>query len=217
MGGLRVDPPAAALLACARDVGLLDLVVLLDSALHQGHCTREELADVAANRRRGAPRLRAALAMADARSESAWETMLRILHVVCEIEVVPQLSLYDDRGGLLGRADLWIRGTNAVHEYDGQHHLTRQHQRVDLRRARRLGNEDWVRRGYTAADLLQQSVTILRDADLSLGREHRPSRIRTWHRLLKDSLFTSSGQEQLRARLNLAGPVNCAAWGARTA
>jgi hypothetical protein len=100
-----------------------------------------------------------------------------------------------------------VRGTNALHEYDGEHHLNRQQQRLDLRRARRLGNDEWLRRGYTSNDVLQQAVTILRDADLSLGREHRPSRIRAWHSLLKDSLFTSSGQERLRTRLNLAGPA----------
>lgn len=204
--GLRLDPPAEALLACARDLALLDVVVLLDAALHLGHCHRAEVVEAAARRRRGAPRLRHALELADDRSESAWETLLRILHVACDIEVEPQHTLRDEHGTFLGRADLWVRGTNALHEYDGHHHLTRHQQRLDLRRARRLGNEEWLRRGYTSTDLLQQAVTILRDADLSLGREHRPSRVRGWHALLKDSLFTSSGQERLRLRLNLGGP-----------
>lgn len=204
--GLRVDPPAEVLLACARDLGLLDLIVLTDSALHDRHCNREELSGAAGRRRRGAPLLRRALQLADARSESAWETLLRVLHVTCDVEVEPQITLHDQHGLFLGRADLWVRGTNALHEYDGQHHLTRRQQRVDLRRARRLGNEEWLRRGYTSTDLLHQGVTILRDADLSLGREHRPARIRTWHALLRDSLFTATGQERLRLRFNLTGP-----------
>jgi len=194
------------LLACARDLGLLDVVVLLDSALHLDHCTRGDVVKAAARRRRGAPRLRAALDLADRRAESAWETLLRILHVTCEIDVEPQHTLCDEEGMFLGRADLWVRGTNALHEYDGQHHLTPRQQRLDLRRARRLGNEDWLRRGYTSMDVLQQAVTILRDADLSLGREHRPTRVRAWHALLKDSLLTPSGQERLRVRLHLSRP-----------
>jgi hypothetical protein len=215
--GLRLDRPTEILLACARDLALLDLVVVLDAALHVGACTRGEVSAAGSQRRRGAPRLRAALALADTRSESSWETLLRLLHVSCEIDVVPQTSLYDDRGGFLGRADLWLRGTNALHEYDGAHHLDRQQQRLDLRRARRLGNEEWVRRGYTSADVLQQGVGILRDADLSLGREHRPARIRKWHQLLKESAFTATGQERLRQRLNLAGPESGARWASRSA
>ena len=204
--GLWIDPPAEVLLACGRDLSVLDLVVLIDSALAAGHCTRQQLASVAARRRRGAPRLRRALALADSRSESAWETLLRVMHVTCEIPVEPQFTLRDEHGHFLARADLWVRDTNALHEYDGHHHLSRRQQRLDLRRARRLGNDEWLRRGYTSADLLHQAVTILRDADLSLGREHRPARIRTWHALLKDSLFTPTGQERLRLRLNLARP-----------
>ncbi len=147
IGGLPSDAPPAVLLASARDLGLLDVIVLIDAALHLGSCTREEITSAAAQRRRGAPRLRAALGLADGRSESAWETMLRVLHVTCGIDVEPQVSLHDEAGGFLGCADLWLRGTNALHKYDGQHHLTRQQQRVDLRRARRLGNGDWQRRG----------------------------------------------------------------------
>lgn len=72
--GLRCVTAPEILLACARDVSLLDLVVLLDSALHAGDVTPEELWEIAGRRRRGAPRLRAALALADGRSESPWET-----------------------------------------------------------------------------------------------------------------------------------------------
>ena len=205
-GGLPSDPPAEVLLACARDLGVLDVVVLCDAALHNGDCTRVSLEEAAAQRRRGAPTLRSALELVDARSESAWETLLRVLHLSCDIRVEPQHSLFDHDGMFLGRADLWLSGTNALHEYDGAHHLTRRQQRVDLRRARRLGNDDWVRRGYTSDDVLRHGIAILRDADLSLGREHRAARIRTWHALLRNSLFTSSGQDRLRVRLRLTGP-----------
>jgi hypothetical protein len=53
--GLRITTGAETLLAAARDLGLLDLVILGDSALHLGHCTLEELQLTAAQRRRGVP------------------------------------------------------------------------------------------------------------------------------------------------------------------
>jgi hypothetical protein len=61
-----------------------------------------------------------------------------------------------------------------------------------------------VRRGYTSHEVLWQAVGILRDIDASLGRPHRPERIRAWHAMLLDSLFTPSGTARLRARWGLA-------------
>lgn len=202
-GGLLVDPPAEVLLACARHVSLVDLVVLVDSALHLESCTIEDLLTTAGRRRRGAPLLRRAIVLADRRSESPWETLLRLLHVTCDVAVQPQYPLLDSHGTELARADLWVEGTNALHEYDGEHHLSRPRQRKDLARARRIGNVDWLRRGYTSTEVLHQAVGILRDADLSLGRPHRIERIRRWHRLLAESVFTPSGQQRLRCRLGL--------------
>jgi hypothetical protein len=59
-GGLKVTTPAETLLACARDLGILDVVILADSALRQGDVTLTELKIAANQRRRGAPRLRQA-------------------------------------------------------------------------------------------------------------------------------------------------------------
>jgi hypothetical protein len=87
--GLRITTGAETLLAAARDLGLLDLVILGDSALHLGHCTLEELQLTAAQRRRGAPQLRATLPLLDRRSESPWESVMRVLHVATGIEVEP--------------------------------------------------------------------------------------------------------------------------------
>ena len=172
--GIRLDPPAEALLACARHLSLLDVVVLVDSALRSEAVTTDHLGSTAGAVRRGAPLLRRALSMADARSDSPFETLLRILHEACEVPVQPQFELTED-GALVAKADLWIVGTNALHEYDGDCHLPKRQQRKDLRRVRRVGNVGWVRRGYTDDDVLHHGVAILRDADLSLGREHVPA------------------------------------------
>jgi len=69
--GVRLATAAETLLACAGDLATLDLVVLIDSALQVGDVTLEALRALAGTRRRAALRLRAALALADGRSESA--------------------------------------------------------------------------------------------------------------------------------------------------
>lgn len=191
--GVPLAPAAETLLACARDLGLLDLVVLVSSALHQGEVTPADLERVAAGRAWGAGRLREAIALADERLESAWEAVLLVLHVVCEIPVVPQYELVDDNGGFIARGDLWLVGTRRFHEYDGGEHRTRDRQRKDLRRDGRIGDTDWERRGCTREDVLHQALRILRDADNATGREHRPERIRAWYALLRESLFTPAG------------------------
>ena len=177
--------------------------MLLDSALRCGDCDRAEVQDLVASGRPGSQRLQGALNWSDPRSESAWETLLRILHRVCDIEVEPQYAVTDADGGFLGRGDLWLVGTKTLHEYDGSDHLKRRRQRSDLKRARRLGNGDWQRRGFTADDVLHQATSILRDADLALGRRHDPSRIRAWHDLLRRSLFTPAGTAWVRQQLRL--------------
>jgi len=191
------------LLACARDLGLIDLVVLLDCVLHRRLVDRAELERVASQHRRGAPALRRALLLADGRSESPWETILRLFHVVCGLNVWPQYEVFDDDGRFVARGDLWLVGTTMLHEYDGGDHLPKPQQRKDLKRARRIGGADWQRRGYTSEDLLHQAVGILRDADSSVGRTHDPSRVRAWNLLLRESLFTPAGMARFCARVGI--------------
>ncbi len=106
VSGLRVTGPAETVVACARDLGLLDLVVLIDAALSAG-LTPEEIR-LAARRRRGAPRLLEALQLSDAASESAWESVLRVLHRVCDVPVAAQHEVCDELGDFVARGDLWI-------------------------------------------------------------------------------------------------------------
>jgi hypothetical protein len=143
--GVPLVEPAEAILACAVDLGLLDLVVLCDAALHQSWCTASELELTADQHRRGAPMLRRVLPWVDGRSESAWETLLRVLHLVCDVPVEPQFEVYDEHGLFLARGDLRINGTNVLHEYDGGEHRKVRRQRRDLARARRLDAGRWFR------------------------------------------------------------------------
>ena len=99
-----------------------------------------------------------------------------LLHVVCGVAVEPQRVVVDEHGNFVAPA---ISGWSAPRpaEYDGADHLTRVGQRRDLARGRRVAGVEWVRRGYTSVEC-SQGVAILRDADLAVGRAHRPERIR---------------------------------------
>jgi len=204
--GLRVAVVPEALTAAARWVGLVDLVALVDAALHHGLASLEELEVISTSRRPGSRRLRKALSLVDGRAESLWESLLRVLHVVCDIEVEPQWTLTDVNGVFVARADLWLVGTDALHEFDGDEHERAPRRVVDRRRDRRVDREGFVRRGYTAGDVIHRAVSVLEDADRSLGRVHDPGRVRAWHRLLQESLFTPAGRHAFLQRVPVAAP-----------
>lgn len=204
--GVKLDAAEEILLACARDLGLLDLLVIIDGALDRGDVDPDRLGRFASSRRRGARHLRAALDLADPRAESPWETVLRLFHVVSEAPVEPQREILDETGCFGARADFWVIGTRSIHEYDGAVHLERRQQQTDLARARRLSDAGWTRRGYTSHDLLRTPVGILRDVDRALGRPHDPSRLRGWHALLAESLHTRAVTQRLLSRLRGVQP-----------
>ena len=90
------------------------------------------------------------------RSESPWESVLRLLHCVADVEVEPQKKIYDDWGRFVARADLWVVGTRRLHEYDGEVHRDRETHRADLARERRLVEVDWQRIGFTSPQLVYE-------------------------------------------------------------
>lgn len=205
IGGLRCAVVPETLLACARLLSLLDMVVLVDGVLHTAAATRKDIEEVIRPRRPGARRLADALALADERSESPYETLLRLLHVWCDIDVVPQHEIVDADGVLVARVDLWVCGTRAAHEFDGDEHEEAPRRVKDRRRDRKLDKAGYLRRGYTAGDLLLRPVTVLEDADRSLGRPHDPSRIRPWNAQLRESLFTPAGRASFLRRVGVEG------------
>jgi very-short-patch-repair endonuclease len=207
LAGLRCASAPETLLACARWIGLLDLVVLIDCALHQEDCDVDQIRSVIGPRRPGAAALSRALAFADKRSESPYETLLRLLHVLCGIEVESQYAVLDQAGFEVARADLRIVGTNALPEFDGDEHEAAPRRVKDRRRDRAIERTGHVRRGYTAGDVLHRGITILQDADRSIGRSHDPSRIRVWHDQLRRSLFMPSGQADFLDRVVPVLPV----------
>lgn len=206
LSGLLADPVETVLLEVSRDLDSLDVLVMVDSALQAGLTSIPALLGAATPRRRGGPALRRVVARADARSESPWETLLRVMHESLDTQVEPQFVVLDDEGEFVARGDLRLTGHRVLHEYDGGVHLTREQQREDLRRSRRLTRAGWTRRGYTSDDLLRRATGVLRDIDETQGRAHDPSRVRAWHEQLRTSCFTAAGRVALSRRLGLAPP-----------
>ena len=194
--GLKVTTPAETLLAAARDLGVLDLVVMRDSALRLDQVTRVELEIAAAQRRRGAPLLRQVIPLLDKRSESAWESIMRVLQGAADVPVEPQFPVHDADGRFLARADFRVVGTRRLHEYDGADHRRPEVQDGDLKRDRALLAADWERYGFTSRHLLNEAATFIRDADQLLGRGWDSARLWAWEDLLNASMLRRPGRSR---------------------
>jgi hypothetical protein len=194
VSGIRLTTPAETLLAAARDLGVLDLVLMGDSALRLGHCTIDQLVKTAAQRRRGAPMMRRIIGMLDNRSESPWESVMRVLHRAADIPVEPQHEVFDQWGRFVARGDLWIVGTNRLHEFDGGVHREPDVQSRDLTRDRRLIEASWQRFGFTRAQLLNEGASIIASTDTLLGRNWDPARLHRWNALIAGSMLGRLGR-----------------------
>lgn len=198
--GLPVDEPVEILLRAARDLGELDLAIMLESALRLGDIDVAALEEVLSSKRPGTRLLRRVWERRNPRAESPGETLLYKFHQVMEVEVRPQVDIFDDDGRFVCRADLLVSGTTSLHEYDGDLHRDKTVHRRDLRRERALTRTSYVRRGYTLDDLLNHPAASMHELDRLLNRAHRPQRLRAWRRLIGDSLYSASGRERVMNR-----------------
>lgn len=204
---LPVDWPEEILLRAARDLGVVDLVILMDSARRLGHVSGIRMRALLETGRPGVGLLREAWELSDARAESGPESLLRIFHHVIDVAVTPQAPLEDAHGNVFGRADLLVSGTPFVHEYDGAHHRQREQQAHDLRRERRLA-ERYVRRAWTLDELLNHPLTVSHEIDRALGRPHRPNAVARWHRLVENSQYGERGRGRTMNRWRRFMPLN---------
>ncbi len=198
--GLPVDRPEEILLRAARDLSLLDLLVLMESGLAKGHIDHDRMVALLDSRRPGVRMLREAWRRATGKSESPGETLLQQFHRVMKIPFEPQAEVSNDSGGLIGRVDLRIPGTPYVHEYDGPHHRSAGQHRIDLRRERALVAAGRVRKGFVLDDLLNHPVALVKEVDRALGRPSSLSRLRGWRRLVDNSLYAEAGRERIMNR-----------------
>jgi len=202
LAGVRVASPVWTLVDLAEDLALIDLVTAMDSALRLGLCDSVELTAAAVAGRRGVRTYRRAVALADGRSESPWETVLRLLHVLAGItEVEPQHEMRAEDGELLGRGDLWLRGTRRWVEYDGAVHRDAAVHQRDVRRDKWLARIRWERYGYVAKEIHVQPGMILDDAEAALGLHHDPRRLEAWLREYRLCSLSPPGARRLSRRL----------------
>ena len=202
VGGVPVLAPELVLGQLAEDLPLIDLVVAIDCFLRRRLCCIDDIFDSIRSRQRGLPMLRRALSLCDGRSESPWETILRLLHEFAEIPVEPQHLVRDADGDILARGDLRIVGTNRIAEYDGADHRTRLRHERDLARDKLLARHGLGRFGYTASEILHHPGLIIRDAEMALGWRHDPDRINAWLVEVERSSLVPLGWRRLLRRLH---------------
>lgn len=204
---LPVDQPEEILLRAARDLSVLDLTSMVDSARRKGDVDRARMEAILGSRRPGVQVLREAWRLSDPRAESPMETVLRLFHHVIQVPVEPQAALLDEAGRTIGRADLLVVGTTRIHEYDGGVHRSLQQQAADLRRERALGDR-YRRSAWTLHELLNAPMGVMHEIDRSLGRAHRPERVGRWQRLVDNSLYSPAGRERLINRWRRRSGLN---------
>lgn len=105
----------------ALESGSVAGIVAADFALHEKRMTPPDLEGTAAHVA-GWPRshhVTTMLAHVDGRSESPGESRLRVDLSMAGIDVIPQVTIPDERGRIVARVDLMVRGTNVVIEFDG--------------------------------------------------------------------------------------------------
>ena len=199
--GVPVASAAWTIVELAEHLSLVDLVIAIDSAMHLGHVSQQEVWDALVPGRRGVRNLRRAMALCNGASESPWETILRLVHVLAGFDVETQFAITNAIGVIIARSDLRIRGTRRLPEYDGADHRDRdQHQR-DLSREKHLAREGWERYGYIAREIITDAARIVRDAEDALGLPHDPGRVVGWMREARVSSLYATGNDALSQRL----------------
>ena len=184
----------------AQDLSLVDLVPLVDCALAAG-TSAQDIAAVAMRRGRGARMLRRALNLADPRSESWWESVLRLMHVLTGLGPVEcQVEIYAC-GTLVARADLHLVGTRRYPECDGAEHRSRDRHQRDLARDKDMARLGLQRYGYSTTEIAYRPGTVIADAETARGLAPDPRRLQGWWRLARLSTLTAVGRRRLTERL----------------
>lgn len=189
LGGIAVTSPVRTILDLAGHLPLIDLVVVIDSALQKRTCTRKQLEARAHDRGvRGIARYRRALELCDGRSESAPETMTRLVIVLSGLPApTPQFKVYDKYGTFVARTDLRAFGVRAAFEYDGAGHDEPVAHARDVKRWRDLRREGYEVFPYTARELFGTPQLIVVDYQRALGLPIDASAVEGWLREWKKS------------------------------
>ncbi len=199
--GIRVASPEWTITELAEDLGLIDLVAVIDGVLHTSETTVQRLVDSIVPGRRGAKVMRNALAYVDGRSESWWESVLRMAHQLAGIPIESQVEIFNRIGTFVARADLHIIGTDRYPEYDGAAHRELSRHVSDLKREKGMSRLAYERYGYTSDELVGTPAMVIEDAEDALGWPHDSRRLFHWLQELDRSSISKPGWIRLQRRL----------------
>ncbi len=141
---------------------LIDAVIIVEAAVRLGVTSMSHLGQWVDTHVgfRGVSRLRAAIELAEPRSESPMETRLRLLLVASGLpNPRAQVALYDEGGMFLARPDLYYANARLVLEYDGGWHRDRLVS--DNRRQNRLVDAGYQVLRFTAADIFNSPAGVV--------------------------------------------------------
>jgi very-short-patch-repair endonuclease len=181
--GLRTTTIARTLADLSARLPITEAVVVADAALHMGRISLNQLATWADchARRRGVRNLRRVIDLAEPAAESPMESRLRMLLVLARLpRPRVQVSIYDDRGEVIGRPDLYYDRQRLGIEYDGGSH--RGSLAADNRRQNRLLNAGVRLLRFTASDVMSNPAWTVAQVRTMLETHHSPANapIRTW-------------------------------------
>jgi very-short-patch-repair endonuclease len=171
--GFRVTSAMRTICDLGGRADLVESVVAIDMALHAGLLELSDLTThVEANAgAKGIKRLRRAVHLADARTESPMESRLRMLLIKARLpRPTVQAELLDASGNFIARADLYYPDRRLVVEYDGTNHRDRM--AADLRRQNALLNAGFHLLRFSSSDLREplSIVAQVRRARAALPR-----------------------------------------------
>lgn len=191
LAGLRVTTGLRTLQDLAARWSLIDLVVMADSALRRRDCPSAQwVLENCVPGRRGVRTLRRAMSLADPRSESAMESVLRMVLVIPGMPPPePQAILRDQWGEWLARVDLLGADGKSVFEFDGADHDEPERRAEDRSRWRTLHRHGFEVYPYTKRDIFSGGLQIIDDYETALGLPTDPNRAEAWLREWEKSSF----------------------------
>ncbi len=153
--GIRVTSPARTLLDLAAYLSLADLTAAVDAALRSEIVRRDGLVTAAIDAKgaRGVRRLRLAIDLANARSESPQESRTRVA-LICGGLPAPEcnIEIRDRHGRWIARGDLVYEAYKVLVEYDGDVHLENEQRIRDAER-----RNDAIAAGWTVITFTAES------------------------------------------------------------
>jgi hypothetical protein len=159
--GVRVTTAVRTSFDCARWLRGVERVVVVDALAHANLAAIEDIrAYISGKRRlRNLRRAELILDLADALSESAMETRIRVVLIEWGLpRPTSQFNVYDEYGQFIARLDLAFPAAKVAVEYDGAFHW--EQRREDDRRRSRLREQGWVVLVYSASDYYERRQSI---------------------------------------------------------